>query len=306
MLEILQNPNVSMNSGDLVRSLRGNYKIIKKLGNGTFGDVYYADYISKNFPEVQKVALKEIARHNYNMKQCEKEGELMKKVSDSVTSGHVVKFIDSFIGEVASRNYLKSPSDGNFFITMKFCNVGDLAGKIRNQIKSKNPFEKKVIYDFMYQIADGIDELHYAHKIVHRDLKPANILITWEGGKEVIKIADFGLAKLLDHMTVGPNYPKLYGTPLYMAPEQSEGKPCRFPVDIWAVGIIFFELCISPKELYNEIEKLREKVRKNKKITLPERFPKQDNEWLNKMIAKNPDDRMSCRDLYCEARGKDF
>ena len=132
-------------------------------------------------------------------------------------------------------------------------------------------FNRPVIYDYIYQIANGIEELH-RFGIVHRDLKPANILMDREGNRDVLKITDFGLAKLLNNQRSGRYYPRVYGTALYMAPEQEDGEPCTKAVDNWAIGIIFYELAIAP-DVFMDQE--RYSIIDNHRDSLPDRFPEE-------------------------------
>ena len=132
-------------------------------------------------------------------------------------------------------------------------------------------FNRPVIYDYIYQIANGIEELH-RFGIVHRDLKPANILMDREGNRDVLKITDFGLAKLLNNQRSGRYYPRVYGTALYMAPEQEDGEPCTKAVDNWAIGIIFYELAIAPDEF---MDQERYSIIDNHRDSLPDRFPEE-------------------------------
>ena len=93
------------------------------------------------------------------------------------------------------------------------------------------------------QIADALEHAH-RHGIVHRDLKPSNVLVTKQG----VKVLDFGLAKRLPAALGGKDEPTLtaegtiLGTPSYMAPEQIEGKPADERSDIFAFGLVFYEM----------------------------------------------------------------
>ena len=252
-----------MNPGDILESPRGVYKIVKWLGKGGFGEVYLTDYTAKNASNSEQVALKKITLYGMKEEECTNEAKLMKKISESSTSPHLIKYLDSFM----------KISHGNLYIAMNCCSRGDLKSKIKENIGSGKEFDPKTIYDYIYQIADGINELHVKQKIVHRDLKPANILIAWENGKEVLKISDFGLVKVINSLDMSQSHSKKCGTPLYISPEQNARIRCRFPiVDIWAIGIIFYELCITPKRLKSEIEDLWEKVENGQRVYLPSRY----------------------------------
>src|SRR6185369_2833891 len=91
--------------------------------------------------------------------------------------------------------------------------------------------------DYALQIARGLDKAHAAG-IVHRDIKPANVMITRDG---LVKIVDFGIAKLLGH--TGPTRTgTTLGTVAYMAPEQIEGKSVDHRADLWALGVVLYEM----------------------------------------------------------------
>jgi Tol biopolymer transport system component/predicted Ser/Thr protein kinase len=118
---------------------------------------------------------------------------------------------------------------GPNYLVMEFVEGSTLHGPL--------PLPKAL--EYAAQICDALDAAH-RKGITHRDLKPANILVNKQG----VKLLDFGLA----HMTPGPNDPTLtqagavMGTPAYMAPEQSEGKPADARSDIYAFGCVLYEM----------------------------------------------------------------
>ncbi|PAV76087.1 hypothetical protein WR25_12664 [Diploscapter pachys] len=76
--------------------------------------------------------------------------------------------------------------------------------------------------------------------------------------------------------------------------------------DIWTIGVIFDEIYIAPKDMSDDILDIRTRVDRGHLLSLPRRFSEADNKWLNKMVTKNPDDRMTSGQVYGEARGKPF
>ncbi|PAV76663.1 hypothetical protein WR25_07282 [Diploscapter pachys] len=299
----------TMDTGNTLKSPKGVYKINKIVGKGGYGEVYLTDYTAKNTSNSEQVALKKIDLHEMEKKKCKKEEckkevKVMKEISKSSTNQHIVKYLDSFIRKAYTGGLfsciagMKSPNHENLYIAMDYCSHGDLSNKIKANVGSGTQFDPEIIYDYIYQIADGINELHVKYKIAHRDLKPANILIAWENGKEVLKISDFGLVKVIESLSRIQSHSKWCGTEFYMSPEQRDSIKCRFTVvDIWAIGIIFYELCIAPKRLDNdEMDDIREKVKNDQR----------DTTWLNKMIAKDPNKRMSAERVHNEARSKSY
>jgi serine/threonine protein kinase len=133
---------------------------------------------------------------------------ILKKISHS----GIIRYIESFFS-----------SDGRkLCIVMEFANRGTL----ENNVQAKNcSFQEFCIWRYVYQISSAIDYLH-RHRVLHRDLKPANVLGVedWNPVHNEIrirwKIADFGIAKLLNRDAQGNYYGgDLAGTPKYMAPE---------------------------------------------------------------------------------------
>jgi hypothetical protein len=157
-------------------------------------------------------------------------------------------------------------------------------------IKS-GPLALDDISGFLNQITEA---LHYAHNqgVIHRDLKPANILLDEEG--KVI-LTDFGIAKLFD-ATKGLTRPDdPIGTPAYMSPEQCRGKPVDESADVYALGVILFEMLTgrlpfdAPDHwalMYKHIHETPPKIRRYR----PDIDP--DTEWVvRKALAKNPKER---------------
>ncbi|MHC5538986.1 serine/threonine-protein kinase, partial [Singulisphaera rosea] len=131
--------------------------------------------------------------------------------------------------------YERGEVEGMACLVMEYASGGNLHDRIAG--RPQDPLESARIVETL------ACALGYAHQcgIVHRDLKPANVLLTEEN---VPKLADFGLAKLLEHSVEQTKSGDLLGTPGYMAPEQAQGKPEQVTAatDIYALGIILYEM----------------------------------------------------------------
>ncbi len=206
-----------------------NYKIIDRIGVGSFGLVYkVSKYLSKTFYVLKQIPF-EIKNNNddKNLKEAKNEALILSKLKNK----YVVKYYDNFI------------EDKNLNIVMEYCEGGDLETYL-NSIKKQNKFlSERNIWKFFIQISLGLFYIHNK-KIIHRDMKCSNIFLTKNLN---IKIGDLGVAKILKGTL---NAHTLIGTPFYLSPEICEEKPYNEKSDVWALGCILYEL-ITFKKPYN-------------------------------------------------------
>ena len=167
----------------------------------------------------------------------------------------------------------------------------------------------------VYQVARALDATH-RKGIVHRDLKPENIyLISVDGAADVVKVVDFGVAKMSDlenGSTSGRKLTRtgmLFGTPEYMSPEQAAGKPFDHRVDVYALGAIFFELLTGrvPFEGENFMEVLakhgRDRVPSLVEVNPGTRVSRDLERIVARALSKDPADRFQTMgDLANELR----
>jgi len=214
-------PNLPGTSSD------AQYTNITFFTKGGMGEIYKAyDSINK-----KEVAVKLITIHNSEDKELlEREIEISLKLTDS----HIVKTHFSGEIEIAEIEYL--------YIIQDFYSNGNLKKLINPNI----PIEE--CFSMMNNLLTG---LKYAHKIIiHRDLKPENVLIN--SNNELI-ITDFGLAKYIDEKTRTKSY-KGSGTIPYMAPECWLSDTNSISMDIYSLGIIFFEILTGKLPFYGRAE----------------------------------------------------
>ncbi len=122
-------------------------------------------------------------------------------------------------------------SDDRFFIAMPYYGGETIASRL-----TRGPFSIEDAVSFALQAARGLAAAH-ERGIVHRDIKPANLIVTPEG---VLKILDFGIAKLGDLAITAPGYTP--GTAAYMSPEQTCADPVDARTDIWSLGVVMYEM----------------------------------------------------------------
>src|SRR5262249_38601780 len=127
--------------------------------------------------------------------------------------------------------------DGRVYMAMEF-----LQGHPLNELLQQGPLPLPRALDILIQVGKGLAAAH-AKGITHRDMKPENIFVTNKEGRDVPKILDFGIAKVntggAQNLTVAGT---IFGTPFYMAPEQAMGGRMDHRVDIYAMGIILYEI----------------------------------------------------------------
>ncbi len=195
--------------------LAGRYRVVARLGKGGMGEVYRADDLALGEPVALKF-LPEAAVHNVNLlKRFYDEV----RIARQVTHPNVCRVYD--IGEI----------DGQPFLSMQYIDGEDLSALLRRI--GRLPAPKAT--EFARKLCAGLAAAH-AQGVLHRDLKPANIMI--DGRGEVL-IADFGLAGLSGDLK-GAEVRN--GTPAYMAPEQLAGREVSARSDLYALGLVLYEM----------------------------------------------------------------
>ena len=198
----------------------GKYQLVRVIGEGGMGRVYEAVD-----PMIgRRVAIKTVSLH---------------VVADEETRARFFREAQA-AGQLSHPNLITihdiGDADGTPFIVMEFLEGLDLSREIR---------QKRLSYDakiqLMIEVCQGLAFAH-GHGIVHRDIKPANIFLTTTG---LTKILDFGLARgAISELT---QTGKILGTPNYMAPEQIRGEDVDHRADIFATGVVFYELLSGRK-----------------------------------------------------------
>lgn len=197
------------------RLIAGRYRIIALLGKGGMGEVYRADDLTLGQTVAMKFLPEQATRDEGLLERFRNEVRTARKVSHP----NVCRVYD--VGEV----------DGQTFFTMEYVDGEDLASLLRRI--GRLPPDKAV--EISRQLCAGLAAAH-AKGVLHRDLKPANIMLD---GRGQVVITDFGLAGLADDIR-GPEVRS--GTPAYMSPEQIAGTEVTMRSDIYALGLVLYEI----------------------------------------------------------------
>ena len=196
-----------------------DYKIINKLGQGSFGSAYKVMNLKdKKYYVLKQILLVEAKKEEKD--QLMKEAIILSKINND----HVVKYYNSFI------------EDNSFNIIMEFCEGLDLRKFINGRKKINKPLEKELIYNFILDLCLGLKEIHNQN-LIHRDLKPENIFLDKNNR---LKIGDFGISAILKSTKYATSQ---VGTYNYMPPEIINGQKYNNKIDIWDLGCIIYELC---------------------------------------------------------------
>jgi len=193
-----------------------HYQVLEKLGEGGMGVVYKARDNKLN----RLVALKFLPSH------LTKDESTRKRF---IVEAQAASALDH--PNICNIHEINETDDGQLYICMGYYKGESLRQKIK---KAPLSFEESL--NIFYQIANGLKAAH-EEKITHRDIKPGNILVTEKGEA---KIVDFGLAKLAGNELTQSTISK--GTVAYMCPEQIRGQKVNHRCDIWALGVVFYEM----------------------------------------------------------------
>jgi serine/threonine protein kinase len=201
--------------------IKGRYRVIEKLGEGGMAVVYLAEQINVE----RKAALKILHRQYANDQEFVRRFRQEARLAASLNHPNLITVYD-----------FDQADDGSLFIAMEY-----LHGKNLKEVIQTGMLDVVKAVGLAIQIAEG---LHSAHRagVIHRDIKPENIMVI--GGGNEIKLMDFGIARLreTDAATRLTRAGMIMGTPLYMAPEQIEGGEVTEKTDIYAFGIVLYEM----------------------------------------------------------------
>ena len=245
----------------------------KSIGEGTYGSVWKVRHkITQKIFAIKVMNKEKIIRHNM-VEQINKEIEIMYKLDHP----NIIKLYSHF------------EDDEHFCLIMEYASKGQLFSLIKNHRK----FNQITAKQYLKEIISAIKYLHEKiPPIIHRDIKPENILIDQDGK---CKLADFGWA-CFDYG--GKIREAFCGTPEYLAPEMINKSGHNKSVDIWAIGVLLFEMLTgrTPFNLYGDRSQLYNSI-KILNINWPDDFPVLAKDLINKILCINPDERLSLDEI---------
>lgn len=207
----------------------GKYRPLGIIGEGAMGIVYCVEHTLTG----EQLALKVMTAHRGATRDAIERFKREARASAKIKSEHVVRIIDADVAPELDR----AP-----FLVMDLLEGTDLEKASNDQ-----PVAPPIVLEWLRQIARALEKAHRIG-IVHRDLKPENLFLSHrEDGRPLIKILDFGIAKISAESTGTTQSGQILGTPLYMSPEQARGDPAHIgpSSDLYALGLIAYKLLIG-------------------------------------------------------------
>jgi serine/threonine-protein kinase len=266
----------------------GSYDVLALLGKGGMGEVYRARDEKLERDVAIKVLPEDVVRDRERLARFEREAKLLASLNHT---------------NIASIYGLED-SDGKPFLVLELVEGEDLAERLK-----RGPIPLDDALEIARQVAEALEEAH-EKGIVHRDLKPANVKLSPDGK---VKVLDFGLAKAwsgeategsgasatqsqsptLAH--TGTQAGVILGTAAYMSPEQARGKPVAKRADIWAFGVLLFEM-LTGQRLFSgeEVSDTLASILKEEPdwTRLPADTPRRLSDLLHRCLRKNARNRL--------------
>ncbi len=203
------------------------FEILEQLGEGAMGRIYRAKHLALDRTIAIKVLHKHLGGEDRVAKRFHREAKAASRLAHP-NSVHIIDFG-------------RTP-DGLLYIAMELLEGEDL----QTILDHDHPLSPQRIGTILVPALRAVEEAHRAG-VIHRDFKPDNIIV-WEdrGGREHVKVCDFGIAKILDSSGSSITVDGFVcGTPQYMAPEQARGDEIDHRVDVYAAGVVLYQMLVG-------------------------------------------------------------
>jgi serine/threonine-protein kinase len=270
---------------DLSGRTIGGYRVLRRLGQGAMAEVYLAEQVSLARQVAFKVLRPNLATDATYVQRFDQEA----RAAAQLVHANIVQIFE--VGCV----------DGVHFIAQEYVQGSNLADVLARQ----SPPTLARSLAIMRQVAAALDKAAQAG-IVHRDIKPENIMLA-AGGE--VKVADFGLARVYSQETTSnlTQIGVIMGTPLYMSPEQVEGRPLDPRSDVYSLGVTAYQTLVGEPPFRGEtalgiaVQHLKNPPPRLENLR-PD-LPASVCRIVHKMLEKDPDDRYeTARELLRELR----
>ncbi|XP_042896112.2 probable serine/threonine-protein kinase nek3 [Parasteatoda tepidariorum] len=246
-----------------------DFKIIKTLGEGSFGSAFLVeDIVSKKYYVIKKISLSNLSENEKAL--ALKEVEVLSKMKHP----NIITYHKSF------------EENNNLYIVTDYCDGGDLYSTIR--ARNGVFFPEDQILDWFVQVCLAVKHVH-DQKILHRDIKTQNIFLTKSG---IAKLGDFGIARVLNNTFELAQ--TCIGTPYYLSPEICENRPYNNKSDIWSLGCVLYELTTLKHAFQaKNIKSLILKIIKGSLPQIPDIYSSELKNLMEQIFNRNPHTRPS-------------
>lgn len=254
------------------------YLLRERLGHGGSGSIYLGEHVTLRRRVAVKILHDELCRDDLAVERFRREATTVGEIDNE----HIVEVHD----------FGRTP-DGRLFLAMELLEGETLADAIARD--GRLPIPKVV--DVLTQVGEALMEAH-AMGYIHRDLRPRNVFLSRRRGREgFVKLLDFGLAKLVEREgeAASTSLGMTFGDPHYMSPEQAQGSAFDRRADIYAMGVIAYEMLLGAppftgKKVFDVLTAHLEQDPPPPSQRRPE-VPAWLDAIVLRMLAKRPDDR---------------
>jgi len=260
------------------RLLENRYRILSKLGQGGMGTVYVAEHVALGKRVAVKILKEEVSRDPAMAKRFEQEAVAASRIGQE----NIVDVTD----------FGRTP-EGSLYFVMEYLEGRTLADLIQRE--RVLPVSRAC--NILAQICEAIEAAH-ARGIVHRDLKPHNVVLLDRPGRpDFVKVLDFGISKMGWRQEPITEQGAILGTPEYMAPEQASGESVDPRTDVYAIGVIAYELLTGTLPFRGDhsvatmLKHINEAVEPPRKRRPDLGIPEELEAAIMRALSKKPDDR---------------
>jgi len=270
----------------------GRYEILTRIGEGGMGVVYKA----RQTPLDRVIALKMLNSQMATDPTWVQRFYNEAKACSRLQHPNTIRMFD----------FGQSP-DGRLFMTMEF-----LDGISLREALSRGPLAAHRVVKILIQCCASLAEAH-SIGIIHRDIKPDNVfLLNMAGSPDFVKLLDFSVAKLLEGDRMKTQAGVVFGTPQYMSPEQGRGMPLDARSDLYALGILAFEMLTGNVPFHDENPMTVIHMHLQAQVPpLPQTIPYSVQQIVRRALEKEPNRRYQsagemmqhCQQVFAEVSG---
>jgi eukaryotic-like serine/threonine-protein kinase len=277
--------SIQESSDRLVGATFDRYRLLRRIGEGAMGRVYEAEHVGLGKRVAIKVLKEELCENADAIARFRREAEAASRIGSS----NIVEVLDLGM------------ADGRAFIAMELLSGQSLAAALAEAKR----FSLDRAINVIRQVLRGVGAAH-AKGILHRDLKPENIFLVQHSTAELVKVLDFGISKLIDEgATRLTSTGALVGTPLYMAPEQIRAETVDRRTDLWACGVMLYEMLTGRPPFDGDnlivLAKRIAETEPTKLKSIVGDAPPRLVATLERALAKRPEDRFATAEDFANA-----